>query len=441
MNASPNEQTSTVVIGGGVSGLACARVLADAGKSVQVLEASDRVGGRVRTDRVDGLTLDHGFQVLLTAYPACEKLLNYDELRLRRFRPGALVRKNGHFAVLADPWRNPTKAFASALSSVGSLGDTLKVGQLRSESRRGSLDELYQLPNISTLQRLQDAGLTESIIDDFFRPFLGGVFLDESLQTSRRMFEFVFRMFAEGEIAIPADGMAAIPRQLAEALPRGTIRLKTSVRTIEHLERGSRLHLSDGITIDASTVVVATESGAAAKLLNLDSIATKWNQTTTVYFQAPKSPEDSQMLILRGDERCPPAAQDASAPESAIQTMTVLSDIAPEYATRDRSLISISLSERFSDIDIDDAIKMVHNQARSWFGDQVDRWEFVRAYRIPFALPRLDLRTVVKSVRGCEIAKGCPEHVYVCGDHRETASLHGAMNSGMRVASRIIETI
>ncbi|OYP32938.1 NAD(P)/FAD-dependent oxidoreductase [Rhodopirellula sp. MGV] len=428
MSGNLSNSLETVIIGAGLSGLACAQTLCSAGRTALVLEASDRVGGRVRTDRVDGLALDHGFQVLLTAYPACEKLLDYDALRLRPFRPGALVRKGGRFVPLADPWRQPAKAIACATSPVGTLGDKLRVGKLRSDCRRGTLDGVYSRTNESTKSRLESAGLSDPFIDEFFRPFLGGVFLDESLETSRRMFDFVFRMFASGQIAVPADGMAAIPRQLVETLPRGTIQFNTTVRSIEHHEIGSRLTLSDGQTIEAKQVVVATESDAAARLLGIEKLKTDWNEALTMYFRAPKSPENSRMLMLRGDETGP------------IQTMTVISDIAPEYAPNDTTLISVSVSADQMAQDCERLSDLVLKQATSWFGDQVGQWEFVRSYRIPYALPRLDLQTVVKTVRASEIDGGCPDHVYVCGDHRETPSINGALSSGMRVAARLLTT-
>ncbi len=226
-------QHDVIIIGGGLAGLTCGVILSESGRQVTILEATDRVGGRVRTDVMDGFTLDHGFQVLLTAYPACKRILDYEALRLRRFEPGALIRQRGRFKTLGDPWRRPGQAMATALNPVGTLGDKLRVARLRARSRRGSLTELYSHPAMTSEQYLRNEGLTPRIIDQFFRPFLGGVFLDESLSVSSRMLEFVWRMFATGDIAVPADGMAAIPRQLAERLPRGSIRFQSSVSAID----------------------------------------------------------------------------------------------------------------------------------------------------------------------------------------------------------------
>ena len=414
------KQQDAIIIGGGLAGLSCAIKLTKAGKSVTLLEATDRVGGRVRTDVIDGYTLDHGFQVLLTAYPACRELLDYPALRLRAFDPGALVRHGGKFSLLGDPWRRPSQAFSTALSPVGTLGDKLRIARLRKASNRGSLDELYSRTPQTTLERLEQSGFTPTMIDQFFRPFMGGVFLEESLSTSSRMLEFVFRMFSSGDIAIPADGMGAIPRQLAESLPRGTIELQ---RTVSKVSDRS-VTLTNGETLTADHIVVATESSAAARLLDIEKLETKWSSATTFYFAAEQTPDNRKLLMLRGDE------------QGAVQTAVVLSNIAPEYAPAGKSLISVSVSDADHDTDTETLDNLIRTQLSGWFGDQVSKWNRLHVYRVPYGLPKTDLETIVGSVDGPSV--GAVDGVYVCGDHRETPSIQGAMNSGIRAAAAIL---
>ncbi|QDT02306.1 Putrescine oxidase [Rubripirellula lacrimiformis] len=418
------ESLDIVIIGAGLAGLSCGVVLGEAGRHVTILEATDRIGGRLRSDVVDGFTLDHGFQVLLTAYPACQRMLDYDALRLRRFEPGALIRHGGRFHPLSDPWRRPMQSIATAMNPVGSILDKLRIAKVRTQACSGTLEDLYQRNDQPTIDYLRQAGFSESMIDQFFRPFIGGVFLDESLSESSRLFEFVFRMFSSGDVAVPADGMAAIPRQLADRLPRGSMRANTSVTQID----GNLIRLSDRTTIRANQIIVATESTAAARLIGSDQIDTPWNHTTNLYYAADQSPEKRRMLMLRGDETGP------------IQTATVISDVAKEYSPAGKSLISISLGTSDTDVDrtdLDAVDAAVRSQLRGWFGSEVDRWQRIAVYQVPYALPNRQLDPVVRSVQATDY--GGPDGIWVCGDHCETPSIQGAIHSGIRVAESILE--
>jgi phytoene dehydrogenase-like protein len=415
---------TVAIVGAGLAGLSCAVRLTEAGIKTQIFEASDRVGGRVRTDVVNGFTLDHGFQVLLTAYPACKQLLNYETLRLKPFEPGALIRYRGSFSLLGDPWRRPLQALSTAFSPVGTFADKLRIARLRYRSTRGRLEELFHRPQQPTLSRLTDDGFSESMINAFFRPFLGGVFLDPSLETSSRMLEFVFRMFANGDIAIPADGMAAIPRQLAERLPRGTISLS---RPVEAITDGS-LVMADGERVSPERIVVATESNVAAKLLGDESLSTQWRTTSCHYFCCDQSPSPKRLLILSGDEYI----RDA---DHRIGSVVVLSDVAPSYAPPGKSLISVSLAEGSSINPLSDheELKSVRAQLSDWFGTKVDQWQHLKAYRINRGLPIVALDSL-ESIRRCG-------DIVVCGDFLETPSIHGAMHSGLVAAEQILAGI
>lgn len=418
------QHQDVIIIGGGLAGLACGVVLSRVGRQVTLLEATDRVGGRVRTDTVDGFTLDHGFQVLLTAYPACREMLDYDSLRLRYFEPGALIRQNGRFATLGDPWRRPQQAIATLMNPVGSLADKLRVARLLRKSQSGSLADLYERPTKSSLDYLVDQGFSEKMIDEFFRPFLGGVFLDETLSTPSRMLEFVFRMFSQGKVAIPADGMAAIPRQLAEQLPQGTIRLRQTVARIDD----HQIVMADDSVLTANSIVVATESNAAGRLLGIKSLQTNWNETTNLYYGAEAAPDHRKLLMLRGDE------------SGLVQTATVLSNVASEYSPVNQTLVSISLGPSDRDTDLDDIStldKTVRSQLQRWFGEDVRKWRRLAVYRIPFGLPKGTLDPVLGSVTASE--RGGPKGVFLCGDHCETPSIQGAMNSGIRAAEEIMK--
>ena len=187
-----------VIVGAGLAGLCCARELVQRGVGCVLLEASDGVGGRMRTDLVDGFRLDRGFQVFLTSYPEAQRILDFNKLQLRPFLPGALVRFHGRFHELTDPWRRPFAAIRSVWSPIGSLADKLRIASLRHQSLRGTSEQRFLDPEITSLELLQRCGFSESMIDRFLKPFFGGIFLDPRLQTSSRMLHFVFRMLSTG---------------------------------------------------------------------------------------------------------------------------------------------------------------------------------------------------------------------------------------------------
>jgi phytoene dehydrogenase-like protein len=403
-----------IVVGAGLAGLACARPLQRLGLQVLVLEASDGPGGRARTDHVDGFLLDRGFQVLLTAYPVTRSELDFGRLDLRPFEPGALVRIGGAFHRVSDPFRLPGAALATLKAPIGSLGDKRRVAQLALRVRRGSLAELFERPETSTHSYLAERGFTDRMIDRFFRPFLGGVFLDPSLETSSRMFEFVFRMFGEADVAVPARGMGALSEQLAADLPPGCIRLNSAVESVS----STSVELTGGGALSARAVVLATDGPTARRLANLED-APAYRPALCIYYDAAESPVEEGILILDGEGRGP------------VVNFTPMSRVSSTYAPAGRELLSATI--------LGDAIERpevrveARLQLREWFGPVVDEWEEIAAYRIPVGLPDQSPRA-----GGVQARPLCTEEgVFVAGDHRRHGSIEGAIVSGLEVGRAV----
>ena len=390
------------IAGGGIAGLVCALELSRKGISFQIFEASDGVGGRIRTDYFKEFLLDRGFQVLLTAYPEANRYLNYDALELKNFRAGALIHVGNHVHELLDPRRELSAILESTFAPIGTLGDKVRTVRLATKLHGKSIEEIFDSPELTTLAYLQQQGFSEEIIERFFRPFFGGIFLERGLETSSRKFEFVFSMFGEGFAAIPAAGMQAIPEQLTAQLPAGCVRTGTSVAKV----KSDSVELASGEVIPARAVVVAVDPQNVNRLLP-EIPAPPMVGTTCFYFAAERAPTDKQLLILNGDGI------------GLVNHLAVMSNIAPSYAPAGASLISVTIL----------GVPSVGEA----FGEQVSKWFLLRKYEIRHALPMQSpifggLRPLDPVMNG----------VVVAGDHRQGASTNGAMRSGRIAAEAVL---
>ena len=398
-----------VVIGAGLAGLAAARQIKSHGKSVIVLEAQDGVGGRVRTDKVDGFLLDRGFQVLLTSYPELKTQVDMSALDLKMFSSGAVVMRNGKASVVTDPFREPRRAVATVFAPIGSLTDKMRIAALRWRVMRSSEAKILSKPDISTVVALRAFGFSSKIIDRFFRSLFGGIQLDPDLRTSRRMFEIIFKYLSEGQSALPNNGMSALPEQMAKHLGSENIFLDTRVTGIS-----SGIVSTTNSQIKAKAIVVATDQPASAELLKTDKIASR--VAGCVYFAADSPPTHEKFVVLDGTGKGP------------VLNAAVLSNIAPSYAPPGQHLIVAALPGVIDG----DLETMSRNQLRTWWGPQVDAWRHIKTYRIahagPEQLPPFNPEQQVSLGDG----------IFVCGDHRDTGSIQGALYSGRRCGDAVL---
>ncbi len=407
-----------VVVGAGLAGLAAAGRLVAAGRSVTVLEASDGVGGRVRTDVVDGHRLDRGFQVLLTAYPEARRVLDVAALELRPFDPGARVRWGGAWHDVADPRRRPGSAVSTLRAPVGGPVAKARVAALAVASHWWPDDGPVAGLDTSTAEWLSDEGLGGPMTDRFLRPLLAGILLDPELRASSRQARFVWRSLAGGDVAVPANGMGAIPGQLAAALPGGTVALGRRVVSVEP----GRVVETSGASVDADEVVVATDGPSAASLLG-DRVPDPGSRSVgCLWYSAASAPTPSRAILLDGDGTGP------------VNNLAVLSNVSERYAPEGRHLVAAAVFDLgASDADIDTAARA---QLESWFGPGagVGSWRLLRTDRVAHAQPAQPPGSLFPPQRSCRLADG----LLVCGDHRDNASIQGALVSGRRAADAVL---
>jgi protoporphyrinogen oxidase len=396
------------IIGAGIAGLTCAKYLKNRGVDAVILEASDGIGGRVQTDIINGCKLDRGFQVLLTSYPEAQKLLNYNDLQLHNLPSGARIRNGNGFFVMPNPLKNIWTAPQALFSPVGNLFDKVKILQLNSDTRNAA--EPTSNSNETTLSFLKNYGYSDAILNNFFKPFMGGVFLEEDLQTDSAFFKFLYSMFAKGEVAIPKNGMMMIPEQIAGHLSPEQIRLNTKVQKID----GTTVYLESGETIKSDKIVVATDGNAAANLLG-NELKTQFNGTVCLYFESdfPLKMSGEPYLIINSNS------------DELIDHILVSSAVVPGYAPEGKTLISVNL---IGNKDFTEA--KVLAELNKWFGNEND-WKHLNTYKIPEALPQFFANST------SETTLKLSENLYRCGDYTAYPSLNAAMKTGREVAEML----
>jgi len=409
---SQQQVIDVAIVGAGATGLIAAQLLQQAGLRVMVYEQAAQPGGRLATEFHDGLQLDRGFQVLLTAYPAVKRYLDVSALYAKAFAPGAnVLMPGGESTSVADPLREPSRIFQTLTSGVGSLGDKLRLLRLVGYVNGRNPEQLFELQETSTEEFLKGWGFSAQIIERFFRPFYGGIFLERRLETSQRMFLFTFKMFAEGAAVLPKGGIVAVAQQLASRLHPGSLQLQARVKSLSK----SAITMEDGTSVSAKYVLDTRSAWTPPQ-----EGATEWHSIINVYYSTPQTALPQKLIsLLPGG--CP------------VNNVAVVSGAQEAYAAKGESLISVSLFAP-SGRDLDYYAHEISSSLKPWFAEEMENWTPIRHYDIPKALPQGRHVIWAEDARLWQDADG----VFRAGDYRLHPSLQGAMKAGELVAEAIL---
>ena len=423
---------TVLIVGAGLAGLVCARHLRKQNIDVTVLEAADDVGGRVRSDQVDGFILDRGFQVLFDQYPAIRRNLDLGALDLQVFEPGAIICQNGRRTVLTDPLRdrNWQDVAEAVRTSAVPLADKLRTLRLALTLRETETDQRAEPDTQSTAAYLRQEGFSEQSLDTFFRPFYGGIFLERELTTTAALFRFYFRMLSAGQTTLPARGIGAITQQLAAPLrAEGRIRCNTRVVQLLHAGRITGVRLENGDTLQADAVVLATDAPSAQQLAPVEATLTPPEgtlSTTAVYFAGTEALYHSRKIVLNANA------------DAFVNNVQQLSNVAPAYAPPGRHLLSAAILgvPELSDAEL--IVAVMRDLRRMFAGNEralnaLSQYYPLRVYRIRYAQfpqPPGVLRTLVEHITPLP-------GLYVAAEWTDASSINGAITSGERCAATV----
>lgn len=403
--------SNPIIIGAGISGLVAAIELEKAGFTPLILEATDCVGGRVKSDRESELPIDHGFQVLLSDYPEAQKYLDFDSLDLIRFKPGSIIFQNSKQQKIGDPRRDISFLWPTLTSSIGTFNDKLRILKLSKKLSKKRIEDIFLTPETSTLDYLRGLGFSNMIIESFFQPFFAGIFLEEKLETSSRMFEFVYKMFGSGYATIPRNGIQEIPKQLAVQLTKSTFRFNAAVTQIEN----NTVHLENGEKLIADQIIIATDSSALVNENKKSKV--KWKSCYNIYLESESSGFDQAIIGLLSNKNL------------LVNNFHFLSDV----FGGNKEIVSVTVVKSHS-LSESEMVQKVKNELEQYCN--IKTKALIKIFHIKKALPDLNQLKYEPHIEDLIIS----DVVYCCGDHLANGSLNAAMASGRLVAEQIIKS-
>ena len=406
------KKADVAVVGAGIAGLTAAYRLQKKGYKVHVFEAASQVGGRIRTERVEGFLLDRGFHLFFSAYPELKNFIDVKRLNVNPVYPGTLIRYENEFNLMCSPSTQIKDILSTMVAGNATWKDKLKMIRLLGAANQLNDKKLLDKEDITALEYFENQGFSDKFINSFFKPFLASTFLDNEMSTPSRLALFIFKMFNKGVVGLPEAGIGAIPEQVADKLEKGTLHLQSKVKKIS----SAGIQLLKGDFITADRVLLATNPLALSELLPNYNISLESRHVTCLYFATDTVPVSKPVVVLNGEDK------------GLVNNLCVVDLVQPTYAPEGSHLVAIHVTKEHN-FDDEELVDEVMLEMAQWFGVKVNSWEHLKTYHIKYALPRQNrLETQTYAIQEAS-------NVVICGDHLSYGSMNAAIRSGKEAAN------
>jgi protoporphyrinogen oxidase len=404
-----------IIVGAGLSGLAAALKLEKAGMRYLLLEKEDRVGGKLKTDKVDGFILDRGFQTVYTAYPELSQIVDFNDLNMRFFNEGTYIMKDGKSEIFANPLKHPSQFLRILKSKVALPWDYFRLLKLRFNLRNLTETEIFDKYEAKSSTVWRKRYFSKRIIQNVLQPLFSGIFLEDDMITSRRSFEFFYQMMNKGRTGFPALGMEEIPKHIEKQLDPENIRRNAEVKRVDD----QQITLSNGETITGEQIIVTVPAPVAKEILD-NSTRSEYHSTTCLYFKSPKHHGNSKMVFTNANK------------VKLVNNVAIISNVAPERAPVGYQLIQCSING-LSTAEDETLVKEVVKELAPYF--RTHHWEFIKSYRIQDALP--DQTSVLGTITRQQNKAG--DHLWLTGDYFMYGSSNAAVKGGRLIADFVLK--
>lgn len=411
------QNPDVIIIGAGYSGLSAAYYLQRLGLSVKVLEVSSHVGGRARSDKMDGFILDRGLHFYHHSTTELAKIISLNDLDLKNNYPGYLLRYQGTFNLFTNPLYQTVDTISTALAKNASFTDKIRLFGLYAKLKTSSYNKLVKESESSTFEYLSKNGFSKKLIDSFFRPMLAANIFDYNLQFSSRFSKVYLKSLFQDHVALPKDGIGKIASLIAEKLEPNTISFKSKVKRIS--ENG--VELINGDFLESKFILVATNAIDANMIIGEKALPSECSHISTLYFSTDKAPLSKPVVILNGDNGT-----------TLVNHVFVPSLLQSSYAPEGKHLVAVNVVKEH-DLDDEELVEKCLTELSEWFGLKVMDWLHLKTYHIKYAMPFKPILDEVK------FTKKISDTIFACGDSLSVGSMESALRSGRESADIIAQ--